>query len=462
MERSNGVFVDDSARLRGAAAVVHDPARLAFCQLVLSRVPQRLDAINKGLRTLHFYQIEYSNNPDRIAGGTQDNGSWETLGDRDTWINVNIADGGHNALRRAGRRPQLPLTAWQQGQLEVSYNPQDQVDANWISDTLFVFYGNEAVPFIGNAITDPVTPGWIWTGREHVFRSTNYGRNPALDQGGPARCTATCGRATATSTKTAPTSPPRDLCDDFQPLGDPGPTAGASTNVSYGADRAGGHVALVERGNSDTNTLWAATSTGRLFISKNADDPPRPPVTFTRIDTTAPPTPPRYPTAIFVDPQEPQPRLDHLQRVQREDAGHARATSSRSFTPATAPRRPRRLHQPRRHGLLRLRRHPGQLDRRVRRGHASSSATTSAWCAQSRFPAGTDGAAGLPSMVVSDLVYVPEQDALYAATHGQGVWRLELDSDDDDRRDDDHRRDRRRCTTTMTQARGAAAATATS
>lgn len=34
--------------------------------------------------------------------------------------------------------------------------------------------------------------------------------------------------------------------------------------------------------------------------------------------------------------------------------------------------------------------------------------------------------AGLPNMLVADLVYVPEKDALYAATHGQGVWLLEV------------------------------------
>ena len=55
----------------------------------------------------------------------------------------------------------------------MRYDPLDQSDVNWIADTMFYFYANEGVPFIGNAITDPVKPGWIWHGREHVFRSTN-------------------------------------------------------------------------------------------------------------------------------------------------------------------------------------------------------------------------------------------------------------------------------------------------
>ena len=45
---------------------------------MLSRIPERLNALNKGLRTLHFYQLDYSPfDPTTIVGGTQDNGSWE-------------------------------------------------------------------------------------------------------------------------------------------------------------------------------------------------------------------------------------------------------------------------------------------------------------------------------------------------------------------------------------------------
>jgi hypothetical protein len=29
-------------------------------------------------------------------------------------------------------------------------------------------------------------------------------------------------------------------------------------------------------------------------------------------------------------------------------------------------------------------------------------------------------------MAVPDLMYVPERNVIYAATHGQGVWQLDL------------------------------------
>ena len=204
--RSNGVFVDDSGdcvrgqgdHQRGAAGVLPAGARPAF--------PSGSNAINKGLRTLHFYQIEYNKaNPDIITGGTQDNGSWETVGG-DTWLNTNIADGGHNAYDALGGNPAFRMTAWQQGQVEVSFTPQNQTDITWVSDTMFVFYGNELVPFIGNAITDPVEPGQMWHGREHVFRAGNYGLNPALPRRRRAGEPATCGPATAMSTGAATTT----------------------------------------------------------------------------------------------------------------------------------------------------------------------------------------------------------------------------------------------------------------
>src|SRR4029450_7166375 len=177
-----GALCDDSGDC-ASVKLITNPARLAFCQLVLSRVPERLQAINKGLRTLHFYEIEYNkSHPDSIAGGTQDNGSWETLGDQATWINTNIADGGQNAYDAPGGDPDFKLTGWQQGQLEVSFTPLSQTGVTWIADTLIVLppYNAEGVPFIANAITDPVTPGWLWRGREHVLPSPNHGLNPAF------------------------------------------------------------------------------------------------------------------------------------------------------------------------------------------------------------------------------------------------------------------------------------------
>ena len=48
---------------------------------------------------------------------------------------------------------------------------------------------------------------------------------------------------------------------------------GDLTSTLYGADRAGGYVVAVARTTADHSTLWAATATGRVFISQNANAP---------------------------------------------------------------------------------------------------------------------------------------------------------------------------------------------
>ena len=426
VSRSNGVFVDDSGDC-SAVKQITNAARLAFCRLVLSRIPERLEAINKGLRTLHFYEIQYNKNaPDSISGGTQDNGSWETLGDRNTWINTNVADGGHNAYDALGGDANFKLTGWQSGQLEISFTPQSQVDVAWISDTTAFLppYVNEAVPFIGNAITDPLTPGWMWTGREHVFRSTNYGVNPTFGRDRVMQhCNVWFGDFDLDENGTY--EPLVDICDDWKPLGDPSPN-GRLTAATFG-DRAGGHVAVVERGKNDTSTLWAGTSVGRIFIAKNADDGNPAAVQFVRLDGFSASDPARYPSAIFVDPS---------------DANHAWITYSgfNAKTPATPGHVfevrfvPATGSQPATASFT-------SLDGAGSNGYGDIPAASIVVTPKGTIYVGNDfgvvqrqrnsaiwhvTAAGLPNVTVADLVYVPEKGALYAGTHGQGVWQLKV------------------------------------
>jgi hypothetical protein len=412
--RSNGVFVDDSGDCVDPKGYVG--AQLAFCRLVLSRVPERLESMNPGLRTLHFYEIAVSpHDPDIVVGGTQDNGSWERASG-DTWVNTNIADGGHNGFDVSD--PNFRLSGFQSGQLMVAYEPRNQVDMNWISDTLFVFYGNEASQFIAPATMDPTRAGWIWTGREHVFRSTNYGRAQGLSiEKHRQHCSIWTGDGDIDEDGTY--EPATDLCDDFRPLGNPG-TAGRLTNVAFGADRTGGSVAVVEPAHDAGKTLWAATSTGRVFVSKNADATDASTVVLDRIDNESAASPPRYPTAIHVDPN---------------DSNHAWITYS-GFN-AKTPTTPGHVFE--------VRYVPGASTFTVLDGAGAGAfgdipATSLAVTDEGLLVVGTDYGAvtstgdgsweeagkGLPNVVVSDLVYVPSRDLVYAGTHGQGVWTLRV------------------------------------
>jgi hypothetical protein len=292
---------------------------------------------------------------------------------------------------------------------------------NWIADTLFVFYGGEATPFIATAISDPVSPGWLWTGREHAFRSTNYGRNPILTkETHRLHCSVWTGDGDVNGDGTY--DAPVDLCDDWKPLGDPGPN-GRLTSTAFGATKAGGFVSVIERAPSDTNTLWAATANGRIFVSKNANDPNPASVTFDRIDDdpTATNTPPRYPTDIFVDPANPN---------------HAYITYSgyNSKTPNTPGHVFEVTYVPNASTFV-------VLDGHKINGYGDIPANSIIATNRGTVYVGTDygvvvkepnssvwkmAAAGLPNVDVADLVYIPQKDGLYAATHGQGIWFLKV------------------------------------
>jgi hypothetical protein len=139
-----------------------------------------------------------------------------------------------------------------------------------------------------------------WDSRSSELSSRRYGLNPDFARAVVVdKCNVWFGDFDLDQDGTY--EPLTDICDDWKPLGDPSP-AGRLTAPELG-DRAGGHVAVVERGKSDTSTVWAATSTGRVFISKNADDSNPAAVQFARLDSLAANDQPRYPSAIYVDPR---------------------------------------------------------------------------------------------------------------------------------------------------------------
>jgi hypothetical protein len=469
--RSNGNFVDQSEYCVQPKG--YTGPQLAFCQRVLSRTPEKLQAINPGLRTLHFYELNYSPfDPNLIVAGAQDNGSWE-IGDtqgsgtngptpppnsigepstncrsdanrgddgddgndnhnssqKQTWVQINIADGGHNNFDVGDRC--FRQSAWQQGQLMVAYTPKNQLDMNWIADSLFIFYGDEAVAmFIGTTINDPVHPHWLFTGREHAFRSTNQGRNKAMTKAEHREfCNVWYG--TFGDFNGNGDYDEGDLCDDWEPLGDPGP-AGRLTGPAYGADKIkpGGadYVSDIQRSKKDSGTLWAATAGGRVFVSKNADAPLAGSVVFDRIDNdpTAGPTPGRFVSAISIDPKDPNHAIVVFSGFNAKTPGTPGHVFDVHYVPGASTWRLLDGDQP-------------------RDALGDIPATSVAITAKGTIYVGTDygviaskgdgnwrqAGSGLPNMVAADLMYVPEKKKLYVASHGQGAWELKVDSIED-------------------------------
>jgi hypothetical protein len=182
-------------------------------------------------------------------------------------------------------------------------------------------------------------------------------------------------------------------------------------------------VAAVSRTANDTNTLWAATTTGRVFISKNADTI-NTSVTYTRLDSLAANSPGRFVSGIVVDPANSNhawiayssySTLDpttpgHIFSVTYDpNAGTATWTSLDGAGMGAFPDFPATavaydsvtgdLYASNDWGVLRL-----------------ASGNTS-WVT-----AGT----GLPNVEVAGLTIVPSARKLYAATHGRSAWLLTL------------------------------------
>ena len=100
--------------------------------------------------------------------------------------------------------------------------------------------------------------------------------------------------------------PPKDICDDWTPLGDPVRTAADSRRRRTERRRPAATSSVVEPA-WDGQTLWAATQFGRVLVSKNAGGPEAA-VVFDRIDddpTALPNAPNRFVSAIYVDPKDP-------------------------------------------------------------------------------------------------------------------------------------------------------------
>jgi len=260
---------------------------------------------------------------------------------------------------------------------------------------------------------DEVNPDTQFTGFQHIWRTKNNGGNQAALE-------ASCRFVGGTG---------NSGCGDWIPLGVAFPfpanstpdTAsrrpGDLTGDAYGSDRAGGIIVAAERPPGDGGTLWAATSFGRLFISKNADAA-GPDVAYVRIDT--PSMPDRFVTRIVPD------RLD-------PNVAYVAYSGFNALTPASPGHVFRAVFNP----STRLATF-ASLDQDLGDLPINTLAIDDA---KGDLYAGTDfgplvlrkGSAawelagiGFPEALLVDLKFVPSQRLLVAATHGLGIFYLQL------------------------------------
>jgi hypothetical protein len=402
LTRSSGAFADISSQCttyRGLTGT-----NLATCQQLLSAVPTYLYNLNKTLSTLQFQSLSVAaDDPKHLQGGTQDNGTFETTGSAVAWPQIMYGDGGQSGFNVGNSA--LRFNSFTTNFHDVNFQNGDPL--KWVIAGGAIVASGEGAQFYDPIIADPVSAGTIFQGSLSVWRTQDWGGDQTYLE-------ANCPEFT--------TSGANPACGDFVRIGPAGATNLTASGGYRGTTRAGGNVAALARGTSDTATLWAATTAGRVFISKNADAA-NGSVTYTRLDSLAANSPGRFPSGIFVDPA---------------DANHAwiSYSSYSSLTPAT----------------------PGHVFS-VTFNPAGPSATWTALDGSGgtafpdfpatgiasdsngdlyvsndwgvlRLPSGSSdwevAGTGLPMVEVAGLTIVPGARKLYAATHGRSAWQLTL------------------------------------
>jgi hypothetical protein len=406
--RVSGPFADVSASCNGRGL---SPPALGRCQQLLSRVPTRIESLNKGLSTLQFQSLSASpHNPSIVQGGTQDNGTWQSAGNPVRWTATMIGDGGRSGFDVVN--PHFRFHTYAGAQMDVNFKDGDTADWNWIGDPLV---NGDPAEFQVPIISDPRVSGTMFVGTAHLWRTKTHGLGSMTREELRAHCNEWTGDFTV-------------ACGDWEPLGGPGAAARltcssagpATPTCPHGSDRAGGVVAAVARAQGDASTLWAATSTGRVFVSRNADAEPAGAVTFTRIDSLAANAPGRYVSGIALDPARPNHAWislsgwsaatpatpGHLFEVLYDPTAGTATWTDRSYDFKDIPM--------------------NDVVRDESTGDLYAASDFGVFLLPSGSTSWTLAAPGMPNVEVAGLTLAPSARTIYAATRGLGAWSLKL------------------------------------
>jgi hypothetical protein len=453
--RTSGSFVDISSQCdepwRSGSGAPLPAGSLATCKRLLSRVPTALDHISNRIgSTIQFINVAINpSNSCEVMGGTQDNGTWSNNNGcrRDVFNQVIYGDGG-NAVYDATN------ATWRANEFTGGFgdsNFRNGDPERWVITTAPLVNSGEPFAFYWPQAGDPnPVPGThpIYNGGLHVWRSWAFGAGTPGAVPQDTTPDIAFYEANCPEFVTGGNDP---HCGDYRPLGGPqgANMPGDLTGTVYGSDRTGGSMSFIARGGKDHGTIWAATSAGRIFATHNGDAADPAAVTWHRIDNATSPT--RFPSGIYVD---------------ANDSGHAWVTYS-GYNAAT-PTTPGHVFEVSENGVA-----PGSgvfTNLNVESGGTSSYPTpfsdgdlpvsdvarddaTHTLYVSTDFGVlvgANDGHSGwhvtegMPRYEVMHLEIQPSSRVptctgggeckrmLYAATHSQGIWRLDLGPGNDD------------------------------
>jgi hypothetical protein len=408
--RSSGEYVDGSGQCDSRGL---DPASTAYCKSLLNRIPKQTTVLNKGLVTLQFQSLSVDpRDAKHLQGGTQDNGTFEYQGSSEVWPQIIYGDGGQSGWNAADSRLRVNTFFGQAN--DVNFRNGDPTA--WVIATGPIASSPENSYFYPPVTTDPSTAfaGSIYQGSQSVWRTQDWGGNQAYLE-------ANCPEFT--------TSFANPACGDFTRIGPAGATD--LTGAAYGADRLGacatartGCVAAIERATANTGTMWAATGTGRVFITDNANASVPSSVVWTRLDTSSTTDPGRFVSSIYIDPLNANHAWISYSGYNFNtpaQPGHVFEVTRTGGTATWVDRTNDLADLP----VTDLVRDDvtGNLYAATDFGVMKLTAGTTSWSL---------AAAGMPTAEVPGLTIVPGARVLYAATHGLGAWSLDLGKNNDD------------------------------
>jgi hypothetical protein len=277
----------------------------------------------------------------------------------------------------------------------VNFQGASTTGWNWVSDPLLD--SGEAASFYTPLLADPVQGGQWFVGLQRVWRTQdNGGARSYLEQ----HCNEYTGDFSVS-------------CGDWVPLG-----GSLLTGSAFGADKSGSYVAAIARAPALGTPLWVATRRGRLLVSLNADGPAAA-ASFKRIDTAAQPT--RFISGLAVDPANP---LHAFVSFSGYDA-YTPTTPGHVFEVWFNPSSGTASWSDRSAGLGDQPITGIAYDTRTGRLYAATDfgvnvllPNAAGWL--------TSAAGKLPPVAVYGLSLDSSGRMLYAATHGRGIWSLQL------------------------------------
>jgi hypothetical protein len=379
-------------------------ANTAYCKSLLNRVPNQLVNMNNGLSTLQFQSLSASAQRPQslLQGGTQDNGTFQFNGSRNVWPQVIYGDGGLSGFNIANDSLRFNTFTGQAN--DANFRNGDPT--KWVIISAPILSSPEGSFFYPPIISDPhpAFAGSIFQGSLSVWRTQDWG-------GDQAHLEADCPEFTASSVKPG--------CGDFVRIGTPAP----STQLSAAAwgNRAGGGVAWIQRTAQNIGTMWAATSTGRVFITDNANAAAADSVVWNRVDPNPVilNTPSRAISAIHVDPANGHHAWVSYNGYNVNTPatpGHVFEVTWSGLGPATWVDRSYNL--------------PDFPITAIARDDLTGDLYAASDFGVTKLPNGQTtwmvAGGGLPMVEVAGLTIIPSARILYAATHGRSAWSLAL------------------------------------